>query len=69
MTKKELIYEINHEENFNKAQGMLEMFNSVFGTRYELIARRVVWFENPDASSAEKYASYHDAYVFPESEL
>ena len=42
--KKEYIYRINHEPNFDKAQGMLEMLNAVFGTQYGFRARRVVWF-------------------------
>mgnify|MGYP004518121015 FL=1 len=64
--KKEYIYRINHEPNFDKAQGMLEMLNAVFGTQYGFRARRVVWFENPNGSTAERYAHCHDAYAEPE---
>lgn len=53
---KDLIWKINHEENFDKAQGMLEMLNAVYGTNFGFLNKRVVWFENPDASTAEKYA-------------
>lgn len=60
---KELIYKINHEENFDKKQGMLEMLNLIHGTRFGFLGGRVVRFENPDASTAEKYAHAHDAYV------
>ena len=31
---KELIYKINHEENWEKAQGMLEMLNLIYGTQF-----------------------------------
>lgn len=60
---KELIYKINHEDNFDKKQGMLEMLNMIYGTRFGFLGGRVVRFENPDASTAEKYAHAHDAYV------
>lgn len=60
---KELIYKINHEENFDKKQGMLEMLNLIYGTRFGFLGGRVVRFENPNASTAEKYAHAHDAYV------
>lgn len=51
------------KENFDKAKGMLEMFNDIYGTRFGLLGGRVVWFENPDGSVAEKYAHAHDAYM------
>lgn len=60
---KELIYMINHEENFDKAQGMLEMFNAIYGTKYGFLAARVVRFDNPDASVAERYAHAHDVWA------
>lgn len=60
---KELIYKINHEENFDKAQGMLEMLNMVYGTKYGFLGGRVVCFDNPEASTAEKYAHCHDAWA------
>lgn len=46
----DMIRKINHtaQENFDKAQGMLEMLNEVFGTRYGWLAKRVIRFENPD---------------------
>lgn len=47
-----------------KAQAMLEGINLVLGTQYGWAASRVVWFENPNGSTAEKYAHYHDAYAF-----
>ena len=61
--RKELIYKINHEENFDKAQGMLEMLNTMCGTKFGFLNKRVVRFENPDAPSHEKYAHCHDAWV------
>lgn len=60
---KELISKINHEENWDKAQGMLEMLNSVYGTQYGFLNKRVVRFDNPDGSTAEKYAHCHDAWA------
>lgn len=59
---KELVYKINHEENFEKAQGMLEMLNTIYGTQYGFLRKRVVRFENPEGSTAEKYANAHDLY-------
>lgn len=60
---KELIEKINHEENFDKAQGMLEMLNAVYGTKFGFLNKRVVRFENPEASTCEKYAHCHDAWA------
>lgn len=63
---KERIKHINEvaQENFDKAQGMLEMLNEICGTKFGWLNKRVVFFENPDASTAEKYAHAHDAYVW-----
>lgn len=60
---KELIYKINHEENWEKAQGMLEMLNAIYGTKYGFLRKRVVRFEEPDGSVAERYAHCYDAYA------
>lgn len=35
-----------------KAQAMLEGINLVLGTQYGWAASRVVWFENPNGSTA-----------------
>ena len=63
---KERIKHINEvaQENFDKAQGMLEMLNEICGTKFGWLNKRVVFFENPDASVAEKYAHVHDAYMW-----
>lgn len=63
---KERIKHINEvaQENFDKAQGMLEMLNDIYGTEFGWLNKRVVFFENPNASTAEKYAHAHDAYVW-----
>lgn len=63
---KERINKINETavENFEKAKGMLEMFNDIYGTQYGFLAKRVVIFENPDGSVAEKYAHCHDAAMY-----
>lgn len=60
---KERIQKINEvaQENFEKAQGMLEMLNEICGTKFGWLAKRVVIFENPNGSTAEKYAHCHDA--------
>lgn len=50
--------------DFSKAQAMLEGINLVLGTQYGWAASRVVWFENPNGSTAEKYAHFHDAYAY-----
>lgn len=60
---KELIYKINHEENFDKAQGMLEVVNTIYGTKFGFLNKRVVFFDNPDGSVAERYAHAHDVYT------
>ena len=60
---KELIYKINHEENWEKAQGMLEMLNSIYGTQFGFLNKRVVRFENPNGSLEERYAHCHDAWA------
>lgn len=63
---KERIKHINEvaQENFDMAQGMLEMLNEICGTKFGWLAKRVVIFENPDGSVAEKYAHAHDAYCY-----
>lgn len=59
----ERIRKINEtaNENWEKAQGMLEMLNDICGTKFGWCAKRVVWFENPDGTTAERYAGVHDA--------
>lgn len=62
MTKtnmKEMFAKINHEENFDKAQGMLEMLNAIYGTRYTFINRRVA-YETFDHG----VKTFHDAYIW-----
>lgn len=63
---KERIKKINEvaQENFDKAQGMLEMLNEICGTKFGWLAKRVVIFENPDGSTAERYAHAHDAFTY-----
>lgn len=60
---KERIMKINETAatNLEKAKGMLEMFNDIYGTQYGFLGARVVRFENPNGSVAEKYAHAHDA--------
>ena len=60
---KELISKINREENFERKQGMLEMINLIYGTRFGFLGGRVVMFDNPDASVSERYAHCYDAWA------
>ena len=62
---KEMINKINEVafDDFERAAGMLEMYNLIYGTRYGFLNRRVVRFDNPDAGTAEKYAHVHDVYT------
>ena len=63
MTMQEVISKINGVaiENFEVAEGMLEVVNDIMGTKFGWLNRRVVIFDNPNASTAEKYAHCHDA--------
>lgn len=65
---KEMVKKLNTiaQEDFDRAQAMLDGINLVQGTKYGWLAKRVVWFENPDGSVAEKYAHCHDAYTHAE---
>lgn len=56
---KELIGKINHEKNFDKAQGMLQMLNAIYGTRYFFINRRVA-YETFDHA----VKTFRDAYTW-----
>lgn len=62
---KERIAKINEvaQEDFSKAQGMLEMLNEICGTKFGWLKKRVVIFDNPDGTVAERYAHCHDAWV------
>lgn len=64
---KELIQMINSCENYEQAKGMLKMLNAIYGTQYGLLAMRVVRFDDPAGSVAQKYAYCHD--VLTELEL
>lgn len=68
MMNKKMIATLNEiaREDFDKAQSMLDGINLVLGTKYGWFAKRVVFFDNPDGSTAEKYAGAHDAYVYAE---
>lgn len=69
MTKmtKEMIGKLNNmaDENFEKAQAMLDGINMVLGTEYGWLNGRVVFFDDT-SSVARKYATAHDAYVYAE---
>ena len=66
---KEKIKMINSiaQENFDKAQGMLEMLNSIYGTNYAFLARRVVFSDysgTAEENTAQYYAYCHDLYCY-----
>lgn len=66
MTRKEVIQAINLEakSNFDVAHALLEGYNHEWGTAYGWLNKRVVIFDNPNASVAEKYAHCHDAVCY-----
>ena len=51
------------QENFKKAQDMLEGINLLLNTRYEFLNKRVVFFDEPDAPTCIKYKHAHDAWA------
>lgn len=51
------------QENFRKAQDMLEGINLLLNTRYEFLNKRVVFFDEPDAPTCIKYKHAHDAWA------
>ena len=68
--KKSMISKLNEmaQVNFEKAQAMLEGINLALGTTYGWFRKRVAWFEKADASTAEKYARVHDAYLWADED-
>lgn len=68
MTRKEVIQAINlvAKANFEVAHEMLEGWNYHWGTAYGWLNKRVVIFDNPNATVAEKYAHCHDAECYIE---
>lgn len=63
---KEIIVKLNTiaKEDFTKAKIMLEGINLALGTEYGWLNKRVVFFDNSNSSTAEKYAHSHDAYAY-----
>lgn len=59
---KELVQMINNAENYDVAKGMLQMLNAIYGTQYGLLGKRVVRFDCPCESVAEKYSCCHDVW-------
>ena len=66
MARKEIIQAINlmARVNFEVAQTMLDGCNYHWGTSYGWLNGRVVVFDNPNATVAEKYAHCHDAECY-----
>lgn len=67
---KEMISKLNSiaQENFEKAKAMLNGINTVLGTKYGWLHKRVVFFEEPDAPAYIKYRNAHDAWVNAEEQ-
>ena len=63
MKRKDLIQALNivAKVNFEVAQAILDGCNEHWGTAYGWLNKRVVFFDDPDASISEKYAHCHDA--------
>lgn len=51
-------------KDFEKAQAMLEGINLVLGAKYGWLNRRVVFFDKPNGTTAERYSSAHDAWAY-----
>ena len=52
--------------NWEYAKGMLDGMNEILGTKYGWLGKEVVWFEEPDADTARKYAAAHSAIAWTE---
>ena len=63
MKRKDLIQALNivAKVNFEAAEAILDECNEHWGTDYGWLNKRVVFFDDPNASVAEKYAHCHDA--------
>lgn len=61
---KEVVSKLNDvaQEDFEKAQAMLDGINMVLKTKYGWLNKRVVFFYNPDA--VDKYKAVYDAWVW-----
>lgn len=66
MTRKEVIQAVNivAKVNFDVARAMLDECNYRWGTAYGWLNKRVVIFDDPNATVAEKYAHCHDAECY-----
>ena len=66
MKRKDLIQALNivAKVNFEVAQVMLDECNERWGAAYGWLNKRVVIFDDPNASVAEKYAHCHDAECY-----
>ena len=65
---KEMISNLNEiaQNDFEKAKSMLDGINMVLGTKYGWLNKRVVFFDDPDASTCFKYQHAHDAFAWAE---
>ena len=62
---KGLIHALNTaaQADFDGAKQLLDLVNEACGTKYGWLAKRVVFFDDPDADTAKKYAHAHDLSV------
>lgn len=68
---KRMIKEVNGvaEVNLDMAKGIVDGINMMLGEKkYGLLNCRVVFFENPNGSTAERYAHCHDAYCWADED-
>lgn len=59
MTLRDIIDNINEiaQENFDRAAGMLEMFNEIYNTKLEWYNKRVVYYESPMGIRRDAWAN------------
>lgn len=68
MMNRKMIEELNAiaQEDFERANAMLEGINLVMNTKYGWLNKRVVFFDESGSSTCIKYRHAHDAWVCAE---
>lgn len=66
MLTKEMIGVLNviAIDDFSTAKKVLEYINILTNSQYDWLNKRVIFFDNPNESTSEKYKHAHDAYVW-----
>lgn len=57
--------------NWERAKGMLDMFNDIYDTKFDWLNKRVVFSDYPgtaEDNTAAFYANCHDAYTAMEED-